>query len=236
MSTRWKASHEFATPIPYGSGPTAYATIGVTLVLKGQQIVQADHEFATDDGLSEGEVAGISREALGVVFELLTYLSGQTTRGGKIVLEPLQVGVPAAQTTMLFALPGTARIVTPTRLPAENQLLADQRLRTWLNLANEARRPASDVDAIRNYYMIWEDMFGRPQKGSGAAEELKFVRDFVSHGSVGNSDLLSFLNRELGPGPTPRPYEPLNPAHQTFLTTRREWARGLVEGEINKRL
>jgi hypothetical protein len=82
--------------------------------------------------------------------------------------------------------------------------------------------------------MVWEDMHGRPDVGS-AAEELKFIRHFVSHGNeLGDDSLLTFLRRELGK--ETKRYDPHELDHQNFLEQRREWARRLVESEIDKRL
>jgi hypothetical protein len=85
--------------------------------------------------------------------------------------------------------------------------------------------------------MVWEDMHGRPGPAAvgTAGEELKFIRDFVSHGEeLANASLLSFLRRELGK--ETKRYDPHDSDHQNFLEQRREWARRLVESEIDKHL
>jgi hypothetical protein len=83
--------------------------------------------------------------------------------------------------------------------------------------------------------MVWEDMCsGSPAPGS-QWDELRFIRNFVSHGGVlGDLNLLAFLNREFG-----KPvnhYDPHDPEHQAFLEGRRDWARKLVETEIEQHL
>ena len=82
--------------------------------------------------------------------------------------------------------------------------------------------------------MIWEDMYGRPASGS-AEEELKFVRDFVSHGEeLGSPALLKFLEREFGRPVTQ--FDPHDSDHARFVRDRRDWAWNLVERELSKYL
>jgi hypothetical protein len=83
--------------------------------------------------------------------------------------------------------------------------------------------------------MVWEDMHGRSAAVSSAGQELKFIRNFVSHGDeLLDASLLTFLRRELGK--ETKRYDPHEPDHQNFLEQRREWARRLVESEIDKHL
>ncbi len=114
---------------------------------------------------------------------------------------------------------------------------SNTRLLVWLRLANEARNATIHADAIRNYYMISEDMHGRPQPSAAptAEIELKFIRDFVSHGeALRNCCLLAFIQQELG-----RPvdqYDPTDNDQQQFVHRQRQLARELIEGELNRLL
>ncbi len=136
--------------------------------------------------------------------------------------------------TTRHTITGTASIIHAVRLPEEEKILnAPGRLLAWLRLANDSRRPATAQDALRNYYMIWEDMHGRPGPGD-RGEELKFVRDFASHAKVENPALRAFLRRELGED-APQ-FDPSNQKHAAYLERRRDWARSLVEAEIDRHL
>mgnify|MGYP007084712070 CR=1 FL=1 len=74
------------------------------------------------------------------------------------------------------------------------------RLPAWLRLANDASDSNDPVDAIRDYYMIWEDLHPawKIQDGPAEATDLKLTRDFVSHGGkLKNKDVLDFVERNL---------------------------------------
>lgn len=142
----------------------------------------------------------------------------------------------ATDLTTLKTITGCAAIVKPVRFPDEVTLGGQPRLKVWLRLAVGARPPASAADAIRNYYMIWEDMNPSTQPVAGSPDqELKFIRDFVSHGKpLNGAGVTTFLNREFGK--PENHFDPHNQEHQNFLDGRRQWARNLVEAEIDKLL
>jgi len=188
--------------------------------------------------LPAGEIAEISTQRLSILLDLITYFSGYPARqvDTRRVERAADGSAANPLKTTLQVMYGKSSIVRPVRLPAETKLLQTARLQVWLRLAIDSRPPASAIDAIRNYYMTCEDMLHgqRPTKGS-PEQELKFARDFVSHGvAMDNQDLLDFLKREIGPGTSQ--YDPLNPTHQTFLEKRRECARQLVESKIDAAL
>jgi hypothetical protein len=221
----------------YESGPTSYPTLGATLILDGSNISQVDHELTAEDSVSASEIAELSTQQLSILWDVIIYVSGNPARQADRRVQ--RVGTATAMSplsTNLRTQTGQSAIAHSVRLPSEAGLLPPNgRLHAWLRLANEARPPASPMDAIRNYYMIWEDMRRRPTTTGSEEEELKFTRDFVSHGEpLKNKSLLAFLQRELGPGT--QQYDPSNPIHQRFVEQRGEWARRLVESEINKYL
>jgi hypothetical protein len=221
----------------FASGPTTFAGLKATLVLRAGKIVQVDHELVAEESLPSAEIADISTMQLGILWDAIIYVSGYPARRADRRVERLgSVGPNSPVSTSLQTQTGQSAIVRPVRLPTETRLLTSSgRLHAWFQLANDARPPASHIDAIRNYYMIWEDMHGRGSAPRTPGEELKFTRDFVSHGDpLKNTDLLAFIQREVAPG-TLR-YDPSDLVHQQFVEKRRQWARQLVETEINNLL
>ena len=234
MNIIWKVSHVFRVPMEYDSGPTTYPTLGATLVLKGARISQVDHELVAEDSVPQGEIAEISTQQLNILWQVMTYVSGCPARQADRIVERLgNAAGSSSLSTELRTQTGQSTVVHRLRLPSETRLLSPAgRLHGWLQLANDARPPASPVDAIRNYHMIWEDMHGRSATPGTQEQELKFIRHFVSHGdALQDAALLAFLQQRIGPGT--RQYDPSNPTHRAFLEQRREWARHLVESEIN---
>jgi hypothetical protein len=237
MKIVWKVSHIFRVPMEYESGPTTYPALGATLVLKDAKISQVDHELAAEDSVPRGEIVEISTQQLSILWDAIIYVSGYPALQANRTVKPLGNAAGSSPlSTNLQTLVGQSSVVRRLRLPDETRLLSlTGRLHVWLRLANDARPPASPIDAIRNYYMIWEDMHGRPATAGSPEQELKFIRDFVSHGEIlTRRPLLTFLQRQVGPGT--RQYDPSNPIHQRFVEKRREWARKLVESEINRHL
>ena len=111
------------------------------------------------------------------------------------------------------------------------------RLLAWLRLANDASGSNDPVDAIRDYYMIWEDMHPawKIQDGPAEATDLKLTRDFVSHGGkLKNKDVLDFVERNLGR--RIEQFDPTDRAQQQFVSSQRKSARDLIEAELDKLL
>jgi hypothetical protein len=230
----WKVSHVFAAPVAYQSGPLSYPRLGITLAGDRSAITGIDHELDVDDQLSKPEVVGISTLEVSLLVEVVRYRTGYCDILSRTPSLRAPLPGESVSTTTFTYQTGRAAIQRAADFPAEANLpSAPPRLRVWLRLAADASE-MSPPDAIRNYYMAWEDM-GLPSPIGSAGEELKFIRDFVSHGGLlTNPRLLAFLNRELHK-PTDR-YDPHDTDHQIFLAIRRQWARSLVETEINRHL
>lgn len=237
MKIVFKVSYIFRVPMVYDAGPTTYPTLGAKLILDGAKISQLDHELIADDSVPDQEIAEISNQQLSILWDVIIYLSAYPARDTDRSVRRLgTVTSPSPLSTNFRTHTGQSALVHSVRLPNETRLLsASGRLHVWLRLASDARPPATPVDAIRNYYMIWEDMHRRNPTPGTPEEELKFARHFVSHGEPLNSTpLLNFLGREIRPGT--RQYDPSDPTHQTFVKRHRELARQLVESEINSHL
>jgi hypothetical protein len=114
-----------------------------------------------------------------------------------------------------------------------------ERLEVWLRLANDSRS-APPAHAIRNYYMIWEDMPHPSVEDRDArrlkhkrAEELRWVRDFVSHRELTRStDAITFLmDAKLDRGGKLK-YDPTDTDHEKSLGDQCRQARNFIEAEI----
>ncbi len=228
--TAWKVSHVFALPVEYESGPLNYPALGITLVGDGSAIRGMDHEFDADDRLSKAEVADLSANYVSLFVEVIRYRAGHCeVEVRSVSLRDPAPGGSRSTTTFTFQA-GKAFIQRPMQFPPEANLAsAPPRLRVWLRLAADAMQ-MSAPDAIRNYYMVWEDMGLSSSRGT-KGEELRFIRNFVSHGGLlTKRDLLAFLEGEFHKHVNQ--YDPHDTDHQIFLECRRTWARNLLDLEI----
>jgi hypothetical protein len=115
------------------------------------------------------------------------------------------------------------------------------RLLVWLWLANKARHtidtPDGNADAIRNYYMIWEDLYGIPDVKTTPKEafELKLIRDLVSHGyKLGNKELRKLTMNQYGRAINQ--FDPTDRVHQCLVGQYRTIGRELVERELDQKI
>lgn len=235
MKTNWKVSHFLSKSIDYASGPTEYLGLGVKLIEKNSTIDQVDHTFSDENSCSKEDLIRVSNETLDVFWELIRFRGGYWIEVRNHKIEQLAHSAEtSASITSLQSNFGTSNIVKAVSFPNETALTTDPRLKVWLRLAVQARPPSLASDAIRNYYMILEDMYGSSMPG-GQMEELKFIRHFVSHGfPMTVTKLTKYLEGQFGKPVTH--YDPFDSAHIGFLDDKREWARKLAESEIEKRL
>ena len=236
MPDSWRVVYEIQNRPDVATPIAGYPSLGVKLEYEGNSLVRLTHEFSPDETLSEDEAYGASLRGLRVLWELLEHERGEPprlTRGSvtKLGAPPRAVIAGRAQ------LKGSVIVVKPVSLPSDAALAAaPERLAAWLSLSNQARQASSDVEAIRNYYMVWEDMNGVPADPGPEPElELKYTRHFVSHGAeLTDRKLLRFLEQRVAPGTNQ--FDPHNDVHVQFVAEQRRKARALVEAELTKRL
>jgi hypothetical protein len=239
MVNSWKVVHHLGQPIQYGLGPTNYPELKISIILENGNIVRIEQILTVEDGKREEEVIAISNRKLITLWETLEYWWGHQPSVNRKTAKRLGTSsADGIQLTGFLTVSVSAFIAKPVRLPLEKILFySDSRLHVWLRLVNEARQASSPNEAIRNYYMVWEDMKGRPDSvATGSHDtELKYVRDFVSHGEpLRNPKLLAFLQQEIGK--TVGQYDPHDLDQLRFVQSRRDWARSLVETELEKLL
>ena len=239
MVARWKVIHRFSVGVDVQNPITAYQNMEVSLYYDGNKLMRVEHELDCGDKLEPDQVVNASRQRLKLFWELLRYRRGIPLPNISSVAQKVQpangsppkgIGYVDVHARMLLC----NSIVMPdpsvfSRAPA--------RLLAWLRFANDASDSSDATDAIRDYYMIWEDMHPawRIQDGPTEATELKLVRDFVSHGKeLDNRDVLELVKRKLGK--PVKQFDPTDMAQQQFVSLHRMSARNLVETELNKLL
>lgn len=105
---------------------------------------------------------------------------------------------------------------------------APPRLNAWLFLANMARDTRSDIESLRDYYMVLEDVYsGRNEPA--AVRNVRYARNFVGHREP-LTMMKKFLLRELG-HPVVQ-FDPHNADHLRLASRWREEARRLVDAEL----
>lgn len=239
MSVQWKVMYTLAQAVEVKVPVAGYIDLGISLLYdSNNKLTHVEHQLATQDTATIDDVLTLSQEQLKLFWEVLHYQRGvPLTIGSRTVEQTQTVNESAPTRTSDISITVAASFCKILDLPSRSLFLSPSgRLIVWLRLANEATS-ATDVDAIRNYYMIWEDMRGRPTLNTAplTANRLKFVRDFVSHGeALINTALLAFIQRELG-APVNQ-YDPTDKAHQELIRKHREQARQLIEGEISQHL
>jgi hypothetical protein len=230
----WRVHHRLAKPIALANAVAKYPALGIELTAADGCLVGIVHVLAANDVHDRHAAILASKKLLALLLDVMEFSRGESiaiaeSRPELIEAASQRTGAKLAGTSTVGV---SASVVRPVRLPTEARLLAaPARLAVWLRLANDAARSDSPADAVRNYYMIWEDMYGRPDSAVPDAYRLKLVRDFVSHGEVlKNSDVLDLLEQELGTGVVQ--YDPTNHGHVKLVERTRRVGQKLIEVEL----
>ena len=229
----WRVVHHLQRSIAVVSNLPGYPHFGVSFGYENARIAHLAHEFEAHD-LSRSSAVDRSHRELQYILDILEFWWGHPARiaastATLVSQEAQESDTVLTGTVVAGASVSVARAV---RLPtAEALKTAPARLPVWLRLANDASQSSSSADAVRNYYMIWEDKNGRPTSGQREAQRLKFIRDFVSHGEpLSNPGLKAFLAKELG-SPVVR-YDPTDLNHRQLVADGCTRARVLIDGEL----
>jgi hypothetical protein len=179
-----------------------------------------------------------TRDRISVLIEAIRFRSGLPNVVRDVVAVQLTALGEAGQLHRAVPLEARTAVALPFSLPPEARLLARDRLHVWLRLINDARASLSDVESIRNCFMICEDIQSEDSQFDDAAQDfiaLKATRDFVSHGRLlGSVALLQLLERHLGTGT--RRFNPTDDSHVAFVRSQRPEAERFVTGLIEQRL
>jgi hypothetical protein len=239
LMVRWKVVHEFSAGVDVQNPIVGYPSIGVSLYYNGNKLMRVEHELELDDNIEPDQVISTSRDDLKLFWELLQYRRGMSLPDIHRKVEKVQpadssqpVGIGYKNIPTLFNLCLSVILPDPNVFSDTNN-----RLLVWLRLANDASGSDDAADAIRNYYMIWEDWHPswKIRNGPTEATELKLVRDFVSHGEeLRNCHVLDFIKRKLGK--PIKQFDPTDIAQQQLVALQRTEARNFIEKELNKLL
>ena len=240
MGVLWRVTHHLKQAAEVETKLNGYPDSGIALEYNEEEKLSAivhTIELGVDDTVESAIDQSLTD--LFLFLEILFYLWGLPIKIARSSTEQLceDTSQTAVSLHGIVSAQMDAQIVRPIKFPSkESTQDASPRLRGWFRLANEARDGVSDVDAIRNYYMILEDLKSRSDEPwSLEGIKVKHLRDFVSHGvSLGNAELLKFLKEELGEDTNQ--FDPTNKKHQQFLRSYREWARRLVDAELTRRI
>jgi hypothetical protein len=244
---RWRVCYSFSSPVDVQGPVSAYSNLGVSLYYdeSGAKLVRVEHELETDDMYERSQVVDKSQENLKSFWELLEYLRGLplpiNDRSAK-----LENGKGALAThTATFSTQARFSLCEVIRMPDSKVFKRpDNRLLVWLWLANKARdfseTPDGDANAIRNYYMIWEDLPDRAKDDDTRirASGLKCVRNFVSHGEVfrGVRKRLKDECKKIQADYTGRVnrFDPTDKVHRDLVHQYRTIGRELVKRELDR--
>jgi hypothetical protein len=238
MAMLWKVSYRLAAPLAVTTSVGGYPSLGLRFVYDGDdKLSWVEHVFETD--VPEEDIYAESDRRLRFLWEYLHFRSGlpvvkaQETR--ELVEQPSDR--PRRRSGRIVLSAG-AEVVLPVEWVAENALgrLVREPLTTlWLHFANEAKMTKSNAEAIRLYFLIWEDWRAqRTAPDDDRGERLEFTRHFLSHARIDKSKGLAFLAEHLGAG-TDR-YDPSNPHHETFVQRMRKDAFDLIRSELSRRI
>jgi hypothetical protein len=239
--TRWKVSYSFSSPVIVQSPVSAYSHLGISLHYEHDtQLLRVEHDFYADEKTEAIKVIIKSQDQLKLFWELLHYQRGIPLPINDISATKLDPeGLPRIHTGMTSIM-SRASICKAIVMRDEKVFIRnDNRLLVWLWLANKARHfidtPDGNVDAIRNYYMIWEDLYGEPNKNTKPVEawELKLIRDLVSHGyKLGNKELRKLTKAQCGK--PVNQFDPTDSVQQSLVHRYRTIGRELVEAELDR--
>jgi len=238
MLVRWRVSHKFADGVVVRNPIKAYANLGISLDYDGNKLTCVVHELDCDNKLEPSKVISISKERLNLFWELLRYRRGVSLPDIDSVAQkvPFVDGSPITGTGVIDVAV-RALICSSIDMPKPKVFSeVSGRLFVWLRLMNDASDSKDAAYAIRNYYMVWEDLHPgwEYKKWPKEARELKFVRDFVSHAKVNSPNLLDFI--ESGLRQRCEQFDPTDNAQQQFVSSHRNSARSLIEKELNQLL
>lgn len=197
------------------------------------RLIAIHHTVEVDDAAYPQDAMRESDVLLRTLFAELAFLRGASlpgrTHSARRMAPPGAKGGIDVHGRAQLSLAGSVsvRIKMPCESAAASQ---DPRLRVWLERANGARDDDDPAHSLRDYYAILEEMqYPRP-------DELKFARDFVSHGGpLANPKLLKYVQDALGDATVDR-YDPGNDKHWTFVLERRREAGSLVGQALRARL
>lgn len=234
MPTQWKVTYALNRVDVNNQVPT-YPDLGVSVRYEDDKIVAVEHTLDTDDSMTDMQAITRSQQNLKLFWELLQYKRGVPIPISSRTAERVTATPGATGTrTGLASASISAALARGIGMPDPVVFTqAPSRLIVWLRLANDAHAAPVDADAIRNYYMIWEDKNGiaKDSDVNLDAVNLRLVRNFVSHGfKLDDLEIRKLVESEVRISDIH--YDPTDSAQQRFVQKYRQIGRMLIEREL----
>jgi hypothetical protein len=232
LLVKWNVSHHFLGGLHIRRKIKGYNKLGISLKYTNNKLMSLEHEVIYKDSMEPNEVIAKSLEQLKLFLEILHYLRGVPfdikSTANKLEAAPL---LSTSITNVSIDIKLSANIILPK---LKTLLKPPDRLLTWVKLANDALDSTDNEFAIRNYYMIWEDMKADSSIDNWPPEanDLRQIRNFVSHGGKLRKATCTFVESKLGM--KIERYDPSVPAVMELVRLCRITAQNLIDSEMEK--
>ncbi len=237
MAYLWEVEHRFEQGLPVANIVDSYPSLNVTLDYTDSKLVVINHKLETD-GSEACNIIDLSKKELQVFLAYLQFDYGPSLPPikSKIKKNPENLHERLVSCNSVSLDCGICRATI--RLPDNNFFSEiDYRKYILLLLANKAQEMKEPEYAIRNYYIILEELY--PEKADYGKNrdrvEVKYIRDFVSHSIINNETILGFLSDKLQEEIYGfLKYDPLNLKHKELVNTYKIVGARLIDEEFNK--
>jgi hypothetical protein len=237
MAYLWEVEHTFEQGLPVANIVDSYPSLNVNLKYTDSKLVVINHKLETD-GSEACNIIELSKNKLQVFFAYLQFDYGPSLPPikSKIKKNPENLHERLTSCNSVSLDCGICRTI---RLP-DNTFFSeiDYRKYILLLLANKAQEMKEPEYAIKNYYIILEELY--PDKVDYEKNidrvEIKYVRNFVSHSMIDkDKKALKFLANELNEEVCDSlRYDPLNSKHKELVNKYKNIGFRLIDEEFNK--
>jgi len=226
----WRVDYTFSPGVLLRDASGVHVDQKLEFLIDGKSLVGLKHFVRQPFDVPEAEVKEYSKVTLSCLLIALRYLQ----------LTPLhwwsdaaRIDPPDHVLRMIAHSTGTVG-PRPIALPAEGwNSPTNVQLTSWLHFATEAQESPSAAIAIRLYFLILEEI------GRSAFDDLKAIRDFVSHPKIVSPKTKGRLQNIAPPltvGPNAFAHTPSDKNQAHVLDKWRASAREIVDTELSRRL
>ncbi len=216
-----------------------YTSLGIQLCFNGDILTALQVVTEHEDKANRNEIVALARETIGPLLALVEFGKGVPLKLGMVHTPTVQSKSEDVATvtgsfgadSILFRHPIP---LPPLKTVAE--LLAATETRLQLIWYNRAKESGWVVDKIRSYYAVLEleqETYKRASQ-SPKWQEMKWVRDAVSHPRLGNQTIKNYLRKQIQADHI----EPGNELHSQFLRQKlqvlEDEARNILEQKVPK--